>query len=139
MGGRSRPTILVGFPNGRWRSRLDFLLSLISRSIDLIHLDSIVTLHLGRVLLLFHGFGCLSVGLDALNSSTEQLQCEDGGRAGPEYEAERSKDSISSSGSADLAAAEEEFAKEYGEGNEATEVEDGVENLEGDVNIGDGD
>jgi hypothetical protein len=98
-----------------------------------------VAAHLGCVLLLLHGFLCLSVGGHALQTALEELQSENGRRCGPEDEAEGGKDVGTTSGGADLATTEEKLAEESREGDEATKVEEGVDEFERGVNNWEGD
>lgn len=77
----------------------------------------------------------LLVGLDATDSTLEDLQCEESGSASPGSPGESGEAGISTGGSADGASAEQELAEENCEGNEACEVEEDVHYLEDEVGV----
>lgn len=64
--------------------------------------------------------------LHGLEPTLEDLERDDNGGPGPEEPVEGGKGCVGAGGGADGATAEEQFADEDGEGDEAGEVEEGV-------------
>lgn len=83
---------------------------------------------------LAHGARVLLV-LEVLESTLEDLEGNDDGRAGPQEPAKGGEDGVSAGSGTYGATAEEEFADEDGEGDKAGEVKECVECLQCEMGI----